>query len=243
MSDISTVKYPSATLPFFHEIAERNAMAMTRYSSEELQKMLKINAKLAAENYIRYRNFVSDEHRKLPALLAYTGVVFKHIAPESFSESDWMYAEEHMLISSFLYGLLKPTDLINNYRLEGNVSLDINDGKTMFDFWKPVLTDYFIDIIRKNGGVLFNLASAEMRNLFDWKKVCSSVNVVTPEFYINKGGKLKNVVIYSKMCRGEMTKYIMKNRIELPEDLRFFEWEGFRFDAGSSTSEKMVFVL
>lgn len=243
MSDNRGAEIPVRTLPFFQDIAERNALALSQYRPDELQQILKINSKLAAENYMRYHDFLSEENVPVPALLAYTGIVFKHIEPENFSDADWIYAQKHLLISSFLYGLLRPGDVIKNYRLEGNVTLDINDGKNMFDFWKTHLTDYFISLIKENGGLLFNLASSEMKSLFDWKKVCKMVKVVTPEFYVEKNGKLKTVVVYSKMCRGEMTKYIIRNRIESCKDLESFEWDGFKFDEKNSSDNKLVFVL
>ena len=92
-------------------------------------------------------------------------------------------------------------------RLEGDVRLAANGGITMFDYWKPLLTDVFIDDIRRQGGVLVNLASSEMKDLFDWKRVESEVRVVTPDFQVWKDGRLKTVVVYAKMCRGEMTRY------------------------------------
>ena len=82
-----------------------------------------------------------------------------------------------------------------------------------------------------------------MKDLFDWKRVCQEVRVVTPEFLVHKNGKLTTVVIYAKMCRGEMTRYILKNRIENPEDLKGFEWEGFTYNEQESTPERMVFTL
>ncbi|WP_418816162.1 peroxide stress protein YaaA, partial [Phocaeicola sp.] len=90
---------------------------------------------------------------------------------------------------------------------------------------------------------LVNLASGEMKDLFDWKRVESEVRVVTPDFQVWKGGKLKTVVIYAKMCRGEMVRHIIKNRIGCPEDLRGFSWEGFTFDEGLSTDNHLQFVL
>ena len=105
----------------------------------------------------------------------------------------------------------------------------------MFDYWKPLLTDYFIEEIKNCGGVLINLASAEMKDLFDWKRVEQEVRVITPEFQVWKAGQPKTVVIYAKMCRGEMTRFIVKNRLECPEELKSFSWEGFVWDEIRST--------
>lgn len=243
MAEKSKISLERTTVPAFFEQAERNAMSVSHFDKDELKTLLKVNDKIAAENYLRYHNFMSDDNKLLPAMLAYTGVVFKHINPESFTQEDWRYASDHLLITSFLYGLLRPNDLIRNYRLEGDVRLDINEGKTMFDFWKPLLTDYFINVINSKGGLLFNLASSEMKNLFDWKKVEESVRVVTPEFYVEKNGKPKTVVVYAKMCRGKMTGYIIRNRIEKSEELEGFEWEGFRYNRELSSENSPVFVL
>ena len=116
-------------------------------------------------------------------------------------------------------------------------------GITMFDYWKPLLTDCFIEEIKKRGGILVNLASGEMKDLFDWKRVESEVRVVTPDFQVWKGGKLKTVVIYAKMCRGRWCVTSSKIAIGCPEDLRGFSWEGFTFDEGLSTDNHLQFVL
>ena len=162
---------------------------------------------------------------------------------KDFSEDDFRYAQEHMRITSFLYGLLRPLDGIKPYRMEGDIRLPERGGMTMFDYWKPLLTDYFIADIKRQGGILVNLASGEMRDLFDWKRVEEEVRVITPEFQVWKGGQLKTIVIYAKMCRGEMLRYIIKNRIENPEDLKAFTWEGFAYDEGRSTDEHLQFTL
>ena len=142
--------------------------------------------------------------------------------PKDFTADDFRYAQEHLRITSFLYGLLRPLDGIKPYRLEGDVCLPEKGGVSMFDYWKPLLTDCFIAEIKRQGGVLVNLASGEMKELFDWKRVEKEVRVVTPEFRIWKDGGLKTVVIYAKMCRGEMVRYIIKERVDSPEGLRAF---------------------
>ena len=150
---------------------------------------------------------------------------------------------EHLRITSFLYGLLRPLDGIKPYRLEGDVRLPEKGGISMFDYWKPLLTDYFIEEIKNCGGVLINLASAEMKDLFDWKRVEQEVRVITPEFQVWKAGQPKTVVIYAKMCRGEMTRFIVKNRLECPEELKSFSWEGFVWDEIRSTENVWHFSL
>lgn len=238
----TSIEIPTS-IPLFEKEAEQHALEIGNLSVEELGKLLHINQKLASENKLRYQEFFSETNQALPAILAYTGMVFKRLNAFDFTSDDFYYAQDHLLITSFLYGLLRPMDLIKNYRLEGTVKLNSNNGESMFNFWKGILTDYFIDAIKKQGGILINLASEEMKNLVDWKKVTKETNVITPEFYTLKDGKLKAVTVYAKMCRGEMTRFIIKNQIENPENLKSFKWEGFSFNQERSSDNHFVFIL
>lgn len=243
MTARSKITTPITSTPEFQAEATQNALDMSQFPAEELEHRLRVNSKIAAENYLRFQDFCSEANKALPALLAYTGIVFKRIQPQDFTAEDFMYAQDHLRITSFLYGLLRPLDLIKNYRMEGDIKLPERGGISMFDYWKPILTDRFIEAIKEQGGVLINLASGEMKDLFDWKRVEKEVQVITPEFQVLKKGKLTTVVIYAKMCRGEMTRFIIKNRIEKPEDLKGFNWEGFSFDAECSTDTHYLFSL
>ena len=243
MASRSTLQVPQMTNPRFTDEALRHALSLARYSASELGGMLRVNAKIAAENYIRYQDFCSEDNLLVPAIGAYTGAVFKRIHPADFTAEDYGFAQRHLRITSFLYGLLRPLDGIKPYRLEGNVCLPGNGGESMFDYWKPLLTEHFIREIKEQGGILVNLASGEMKDLFDWEKVEQEVKVVTPDFRMWKGGQLKTVVIYAKMCRGEMVRYIIRNRIDTPEELKAFAWEGFSFDESHSSGGRLQFVL
>lgn len=228
-----------ATEPTFQSQANDNAMQMLNYSVEELCEMLHINRDMALENWKRFRSFHDNSIRQ-PAAFCYDGMVYQRLAPETLSDSELRYANDHLMISSFLYGILRPLDMINKYRLEGNVILPNNNSKSMFDFWKPILTDWFINKIKADDGILIYLASDEMRNLFDWKRVKSEVKVITPTFKVDKNGKLKTIVIYTKMCRGAMARYIIKNRITNIDELKSFEYEGFSID---DSNEEWNYIL
>ena len=228
-----------ATEPTFQSQANDNAMQMLNYSVEELCEMLHINRDMALENWKRFRSFHDNSIRQ-PAAFCYDGMVYQRLAPETLSDSELRYANDHLMISSFLYGILRPLDIINKYRLEGNVILPNNNSKSMFDFWKPILTDWFINKIKADDGILIYLASDEMRNLFDWKRVKSEVKVITPTFKVDKNGKLKTIVIYTKMFRGAMERYIIKNRITNIDELKSFEYEGFSID---DSNEEWNYVL
>jgi len=237
MTGKSNRDFSIATKPFFELQANANAVQMASYSISELKNLLKINADIAQENWLRYQQFFNEDNNPEPAVFSYDGMVFQKLAPETFSDKELYYANSHLLIGSFLYGLLRPLDLIKKYRLEGNVVLPENKGEKIFDFWKPLLTDYFIKQIKADDGILINLASDEMKNLFDWKKITREVKVITPEFHIIRNGKQKTIVIYTKMCRGAMTRYILKKRITCTEDLKAFEYEGFHWYQNSKGFE------
>lgn len=221
MRGSSKTAVPYSTQPVFKKEAREIARQMKAYSAEELQGMLKVNPAIAAENRLRYHHFNTGE-LALEAILAYSGIVFKKLAPESFTKEDFEYAQKHLRITSFCYGLLRPLDKINPYRLEGDVVLP-EYGITLFEFWRTRLTDLLIKDVKAAGGILCNLASGEMRHLFDWKRVEKEVQVISPEFKTWRNGKLKTIVVYTKIARGETAGYIIKNRIEKIEDLHFDE--------------------
>lgn len=242
MSVTSKVEVPLATLPHFRREAAGIALQMAQCTVEELEELLHVNTKIALENYKRYQEFHAEETQQLAALFAYTGIVFKRVSPKSFSAEELLYAQEHLRLTSFCYGLLRPLDLIRPYRLEGDARLPELGGQSVFDYWKPLLTDLFIEEVKAVGGILCNLASGEMKSLFDWQRVKKEVKVITPEFRVWKNGKLTTVVIYTKMCRGEMTRFILQNRLRSPEELEAFSWEGFKHDKCLSRPDTPVFV-
>ncbi len=234
---------PRITEPQYLDNAMELAGRMAAYSVEELMDILKVSPAIASENCIRYRNIINGEAEMMPALFAYTGMVFKHIAPEQLSMEELEFAHSHLRITSFLYGLLKPLDAISPYRLEGSVHICRESGKTVFSYWREILTDSFIDEIKTDGGILVNLASGEMKDLFDWKKVEKEVKVIQPEFMIQgKDRKPKTVTVYAKQCRGEMTRRIIQERMDSPEQLTTFEFDGFRYNPSLSSDTKYVFI-
>lgn len=242
MSETSKVKTPLTTIPRFQKEASEIALQMSQFSVEEMERLLRVNAKIAVENYRRYQAFHAEGTPELPAMLAYTGIVFKRLNPKDFSNDDFEYAQQHLRLTSFCYGLLRPLDIIRPYRLEGDVVLPELGNQTMFSYWQSQLTDAFIEDIKNAGGILCNLASDEMKSLFDWKRVEREVRVVTPEFRVWKNGKLTTIVVYTKMSRGEMTRFILKNRIENLDELKQFSWEGFEFNEALSDDRKFVFT-
>lgn len=242
MTGTTKIHVPESTMPRFMKEASEIALHMTQFSVSELARILKISPKLAAECYHRYQEFHSDDTASLPAILAYIGVVFKNMNPKDFTAEDFIYAQRHLCFTSGCYGLLRPLDLIKPYRMEFDVKLpELGDGN-MYPFWRDRLTDILIADTKTNDGILVYLASMDIQPYFHWKKVEQSVRVIMPEFKIWRDGKEKTIVIYAKMCRGQMSRYIIKNRITDVEDLKSFRWEGFCYNDRLSEGDNWVFT-
>ncbi len=233
-----------STKPRFLKEAKHHALQLAAFTEAELGKSLKCNARLAILNKLRYLSFFDPEGYGA-AVLAYNGMAYRHLRAWEFTEAEYAYANAHLWICSFLYGLLRPMDRIKNYRLEGTVKLPDNDGRSMFDFWKPLLTDVLIDSVKQDDGCLIHLATDEMTRLFDWKRVKREVKVLEPQFFVREGEKLKTVVVYAKMCRGAMTRYILQNRLKTREELTAFSYEEFHYqpEAMPTQPEILPFVL
>lgn len=242
MSDSAPDLVLPTTLPQFQQEAEQTSVYLMKYSATELTEMLRVNHQLASLNKLRYTHFL-EPSPTLPAILAYNGIVFKKLDAASMSVQQLQYADQHLWITSFLYGLLRPLNSIKGYRLEGNVQLPEYDNQTMFDFWKPRLTQLLIDSVRTDDGILLNLASEEMKKMFDWKCVKKSVRIIEPAFKVRKNGKLKTIVVYTKMCRGGLARHAITHHVRTIDALKTFEHEGFVYNEQESNGDELVFVL
>lgn len=215
------------TEPRFQQTANILAADMAGLSVEELSKELDCNRKLAAENWHRYQNFFSAE--KMPALLAYNGQAYKHLRAASLSQEALSFGQEHLWITCFLYGLLRPLDGIVPYRMEHCVKLTSTHYAPINQYWKDKLTDLLIDSVKADDGILIHLSTEEYEHLFDWKRVRKEVAVIQPLFYVCKNGDLKMQAVWAKTCRGAMVRFILQNQLTNPEELNAFSYEGFEY--------------
>jgi len=215
--------------PQFKNEAEAFARDMSQYSVESIADMLGCSRQIAAQNQLRFMQFF-DQRPSLPAILAYHGQAYKHLKAETLSTKSLLYSQNHLWITSFLYGLLRPLDGIYPYRMEGHVELPSGKGKNMFGFWKSRLTDTLIDAVKADDGILIHLATEEFQHLFDWQRVRQEVRIVQPLFYVQKGKTLKMQAVWAKTCRGAMTRFIIENHLTKPEELNSFSYEGFAYD-------------
>lgn len=239
MNDRTEVTPPVTSRPHFEEEAKRLALELGQMKVEDLVKALHCSNAIAMENHLRYQRFF-DEEEALPAVLAYHGQAYKYLKAEDFTDDNFRYAQQHLTILSFLYGMLRPLDMIHPYRLEGKVKLDATDGKNLFAWWKDKLTDLLIRRVQEDDGILLHLATEEFEHLFDWKRVMKEVRVIKPYFYVDKGNEYKIVSMYAKGCRGAMARYVIQNHIEDTEKLKDFSVDGFTFR--SAGNDNLVFI-
>lgn len=240
---MSAVKnIPVTTCPLYENDARQIAALVRSYSRDQLQMLLQVSNKLTDINYARFQDFEDDTIPAKPAILAYTGSVFQHIRPLTFSPDDYRYAQDHVRIMSILYGLLRPLDLIKAYRLPYKIKLKGMPEKDLYAYWKPKLTDTLIRDIQKSGNILINLASLDVQEALEMDKLEKEVKIITPEFKEFRNGKYETIRTYAKMARGEMTRYILENRIETPGHIRRFQWDGFRYVPELSDESHYIFV-
>ena len=216
--------------PMFRLEAEILARDMFQYSVDSIAEMLKCSRMIASLNKLRFMDFFNDVE-KTAAIFSYKGQAYKHLKADSMSIDDLKFAQNHLWITSFLYGLLRPFDGILPYRMEGNVELPSAEGKNIFGFWKNRLTDKLIGMIKADDGILLHLATEEYQHLFDWKRLSDEICIVQPLFYVRSGDKLKIQAVWAKTCRGAMTRFIIENRITNLSDILSFCYEGFHFDS------------
>lgn len=230
------------TQPKFLEEAIQLNRALAELSKPDLSKLMKISDKLAELNWQRYRDFDESNQTKnaRPAVYLYSGDVYDGLDAYSL-ETDKLDDLQHKLrIITGMYGILKPLDLIQPYRLEMSIKLATEDHKNLYEFWTDKITESLNKEMKKDE-VLVNLASNEYSKAVDFKSLKSKV--ISPIFKDFKDGNLKVIAFYAKKARGAMSRYIIDKNIESFEDLLGFDYMDYRFSENYTKKEdEPVFV-
>ncbi len=216
---------------------------MKNYSPNELVSLMGVSHKIALLNVERYLNwhtpFTSKNAKQ--AILAFKGDVYTGLDTDSFELEDFEFAQEHLRILSGLYGILKPLDLMQAYRLEMGTKLDNVKGNTLYNFWGDQLSCSLNKQLTKiNSETLINLASNEYFKAID--KSVLNAKIITPVFKDFKNGKYKIISFFAKKARGMMSAYIIKNRISDLQEIKKFDGAGYRFDNKLSSDTEWVFL-
>lgn len=241
-----TTPLPSVThtLPVCLDEAAVLMDELRRVPPDELPAVLNAGRAIAVSASDKYYNW-TREHRldnARQAIFVYNGEVFHGLDVRTFGPADLLYAQEHLCVLSALYGVLRPFDLIQPYRLEMQMKLHNPAGTTLYAFWKKKITSLLAHALEHSGEprVLLNLASAEYAKAVDLKAL--GVRVLQADFLENKGGSYRNVTIYTKRARGLMARYVLQNRVENPDDLKGFDAEGYWYNTSLSDSDRLVFT-
>lgn len=216
---------------------------LRKLNPDDISALMKISPALGELNHQRFMNwttpFTPDNARA--AALAFKGDVYMGMQPQDFTKRDFQFAQKHLRILSGLYGLLKPLDLIQPYRLEMGTRFENSQGKDLYSFWDHKITEALnADLKASKSKILVNLASNEYFKSV--KKTALDAEIVTPVFKDLKNGNYKIISFYAKKARGLMSAYIVKNRPKTLDDLKEFDSEGYRYQAALSSGTELVFT-
>ena len=229
------------TMPLFLKEATSVNKVLKRKKPKVLSDLMGISDNLAQLNWQRNQDWhtpFSPENAR-QAVYAFDGDVYIGLDAYSLTLNQITDLQQKLRILSGLYGLLKPLDLIQPYRLEMGTKLEIGKNKNLYDFWKKTVTKALNSELEK-GELLINLASHEYFNAVDVKTLKSTV--ITPEFKESKNGELKMISFFAKKARGMMVRYIIESGAQTIDDLKGFNYENYAFDSNLSTPNKLVFT-
>mgnify|MGYP000313931647 CR=1 FL=1 len=232
-------------IPFPEETA-RLAKKLSKLSKGQISKLMGISKDLAALNFDRFQNFSSEFNieNSYPAGYVFSGAAYQGLDFLNLSKSDQEEGQNRLRILSGLYGLLKPFDLIQPYRLEMGASFKVTPKVTnLYKFWQDKIQKRLEEELNEEGSTLLvNVASSEYFKAARLDKM-KGIQIVTPVFKdLNKQGEYKVNMQFAKLSRGRMTRFIIENKIEKSEDLKAFDTEGYVFSVNDSTDAEFVFL-
>ena len=216
---------------------------LKKLSPQDVCALMGLSDNLGALNYERFqawdRPFTEDNAK--PAILAFKGDVYKGLDAESMTEKQLEWAQGHLRILSGLYGLLRPMDLMQPYRLEMGTKFANQRGKDLYQFWGNIITDEINSLLSNaKSPVLLNLASNEYFKSVQQKNIAG--RIVTPVFMDKKGDKYKIISFYAKKARGLMSAFIIKNKITAVDGIKKFNVDGYSFNSAMTDGDSWVFT-
>lgn len=236
------ISTPHSIPDFINEAADI-VNVLKKYSPSRIEKLMHINPKLGQLNFERYQEWQMPftEQNAKPAIFTFKGDVYNGLKAEELSPDDLLFAQQNLRILSGLYGLLKPLDLIQPYRLEMGTKLKLKRKKNLYEFWGDKLTNSMLATFQKDKqDTLINLASNEYYKAIQSPQL--SCKIITPVFKEFKNGSYKFMSVFGKKARGLMTRFIIENRIEDPEKLKLFDEEGYYYNDQLSEEYQWVFT-
>lgn len=223
----------------------------------EIAKLLKINLKMAHDVYGYFQTFHLNNSVERSAAFAFNGIAFQGLNIQDFSTNELMFAQEHLIIMSGLYGLLRPLDIIKPYRLDVNTRISPTEngvnsfGKLstthpksnyLYGYWQETVNAYLFEKLSQDDNTIINLSSSEYFKVIVPELLPDKTRVITIGFREQRADGLKQVVVYAKKARGMMARYILKNKITKVEEIKGFDAEGYFYSPLQSTPTEWIFV-
>lgn len=223
-------------LPIFIQETEILKDELKRLNANELSKLMKCNDSIALLNYQRYQHMNLKEGLS-PALFTYVGLAYQHLACHIMTQSELDYVQDHLIILSGFYGMLRPFDGIKPYRLEMETKISVNGYSNLYDFWNEKIANE----LYKENDVVLNLASNEYSKCVK-PYLNEQRKMITCIFAQRTNGKLKTKATEAKMCRGYMVRYMAERNIQDLEEIKKFDYKGYLYSEKDSNESEWVFV-
>ena len=233
----------TTTTPQLLEKATQLAQALKKFNATEIAALMKTSEKLTAETMLRIQSFSTPFNRdnSHPAIYTFQGDSYNSLTPTLWTSDQLQYAQNHLITLSGLYGVLRPLDLMQPYRLEMGLKLETDSGKNMYQFWGTCITECINkQLCDHQDQAVINLSSAEYSKVLQKKDLPDAfIDII---FKQTKGGTPKTIPIYSKRARGAMANFTITEKIQEREMLKKFNGAGYSFSAEESSETRYVFI-
>ena len=240
----SPVAIEAYTVPPFLERTQELVDILKDYGPKKIKKLMKVSDKLAELNAGRFENFelpTEPSKNARQALLAFKGDVYRDFQLNKYREEDYDFAQQHVRILSGLYGVLRPLDLMAPYRLEMGTRLKTKRGNNLYEFWGTEIAQQLNEAVDAQGdNIVLNLASTEYFSSVD--RSALTAQIISVAFLEERNGQWKPISFNLKRARGTMTDWIVRNRIDDPEDVKDFAEDRYYFSAPRSSKQELVFL-
>ena len=243
LKEIGFPKQSKKTMPPFIKEAEELIMELRKYSPSELQTLMNISNNIAEMNYERFLRWTADStsEKAGPAIFMFNGQVYNGLDPDTLEQQSLEFGQNHLRILSGLYGILRPFDHIQPYRLEMGTKLQNEHGNSLYKFWgKKINQKINKELQQASDQVLINLASQEYFKAIQPKSIDGTI--ITPLFKEKKGDDYKTIAVYAKTARGLMTRFILEQETNDPEVIKTFDKKGYLYNPDLSTENEWVFT-
>ena len=239
----SPAKTKTSTQPVFQDRSAELIKTLRKLSQSDIAKLMKLSDALSELNVKRYKDWKKkhDQPTSKQAAYAFQGDVYKGLAIDEWSAASVKRGQKHIRVLSGLYGMLRPLDLIQPYRLEMGTKLKTGEGKDLYAFWDETIRNAITsDLAAQKSNLIVNLASNEYSKAAKLKTI--DAEIVSPVFKDWKNGQYKMISFFAKRARGLMARHLIENSIKSTDDIKTFKSDGYRFDKKLSTEAAPVFT-